>query len=134
MYFGSLVNERAGYIDSGAAPAFTVLLMDSEDLPVNAGHSGPEDIPAEDCVPSYSGGCIHGRGATIRTGVVRHGSNENGGANYVFTDGHAKWLKAGSVYFPPRTRSDRRHGAGEPDPAQRMKGGGSFYAATFHVR
>jgi prepilin-type processing-associated H-X9-DG protein len=112
--------------------ASTVLIADGEDQPVNAGHAHTPDQEPEDCrvIAPGGAGCAPGRGATVQKAPARHAD----GANYAFADGHVKWYKPESIYFPPRASASRKHGPGEPDPAGNMSVKERHYAGTFHLR
>lgn len=106
-------------------PAQTVLLMDGEDVPFNAGHAWTKDAAPVGATPETRTlrmregkktvtktlfGIAPGKGATVKTAPIRF----NGGGIYTFADGHAKWLKPDSVVFPPRASQAPERQKSEP--------------------
>jgi prepilin-type processing-associated H-X9-DG protein len=112
----------------------TVLVAEGEDQWRNAGHAWTPSEEPHTASFDYRGRCSRNRGATVKDAVRRH----SGGADYLFADGHVKWLQPEKVFFPGRRSNQKEHlSAGKivgPDPAGTMTFEGKIYKATFHVR
>ncbi len=115
----------------------TVLVMDGEAMDCNVGHAyAPGALTTVGASVNLDGKVDAGKGATISAAATQH----EGGANYVFADGHVRWFAPGAVYFPPQNSASRyahdlktRKATG-PQPGGAMTFNGKTYAATFHVR
>ena len=117
------------------SPEMSVLVTDGEIGIHNAGHAYTPDAPPQPATFDTRGRCGPGRGATVRAAATRH----SGGANFLFADGHVKWLRPTYVYWPSRDSDNPSHLDGAkhpvgPDPAGAMTFGGHGYAATFQIR
>jgi prepilin-type processing-associated H-X9-DG protein len=126
-----------------AHPAFTLLFAESESRRQNIGHAKSEKSDGDDAIfvkmPEETSPELI-LGATVGDASTRHSK----GADYLFVDGHASWLKPEVIFFPPRknhSHSYRDPETGEifgPNPqdsaAKTRNYQGHLYRATFHVR
>ncbi len=117
-----------------ANPARTVLFCDGEDFAGNAGHAyDPKTVSAP---ASYSPAGRVVLGVTMQTAPTRH----SGGGFYAFTDGHVKWMKPRSVFFPSRFSDSSSHKDAKsgrilgPNPASDKEMQAKGLSATFHLR
>jgi prepilin-type processing-associated H-X9-DG protein len=120
----------------------SILTADGENYLRNVGHARSQSNEGVEAVFRLAEGKAPALllGGAVGDAVTRH----RDGANYGFVDGHVKWMKPESVFFPPRTSDSSSHREAKtgtllgPDPAGAKESDrsfqGRFYKATFHVR
>lgn len=111
----------------------SVLVAEGENEWRNAGHAYTPNAAPLPAVFNKRGTCDAGDGATIQKAATRH----HGGANYTFADGHAKWHKPETIFFPPRDSDNPSHllkGKAVGLKPGKMIFAGKLFYGTFHIR
>jgi prepilin-type N-terminal cleavage/methylation domain-containing protein/prepilin-type processing-associated H-X9-DG protein len=140
LYNDLAANESAAEM---TAPANSILIADGDDHLRNVGHARSLQSEGTEAIlrPEQLGKSPELLlGAAIGGAATRH----QGGSYYGFLDGHVRWTKPDTIYYPPRTSSSSSHRDAKtgkilgPDPAGATGSDrtyqGKSYSATFHVR
>jgi prepilin-type processing-associated H-X9-DG protein len=131
-----MYNDLAALQNQAKMPGikYSILVAEGEDQRANFGHAWMPDSEIFPGAANAQGYSDANQGATVKDAPRRH----NGGANYLFADGHAKWYKPEGIFFPDRRVNYRSHTLkGQllgPDPGGDMKFDTVQYDGTFHVK
>ncbi|MES2464977.1 MAG: DUF1559 domain-containing protein [Armatimonadota bacterium] len=130
-------------------PAVSVLSAESENQLPNIGHAKSLKAGGDEAVfgPPQKGKTRKLiQGVAVGNASLRHEvRTKNGsGGNYLFVDGHVRWMKPEDVFFPSRSSTSSSHRDAKTGkllgPGPRGTSGsvlmyqGKAYKATFHVR
>jgi prepilin-type processing-associated H-X9-DG protein len=139
LYNDLAANES---FDEIPGAAYSILTADGENHLRNVGHARSQSNEGVEAVFRLAEGKAPAvlLGGAVGDAVTRH----RDGANYGFVDGHVKWMKPESVFFPPRTSNSSSHRVAKtgtllgPDPGGANESDrtfqGKLYKATFHMR
>ena len=91
-----------------SSPAYSVLAAEGDDHLRNVGHAKSPNSTGDEAALSLRSNATSPKlllGAAVGDALVRH----SGGADYLFADGHVKWMKPDAVFFPPRNSTSKSH-------------------------